>query len=291
MIQSMTGYGKAVCELKDKNITIEIKSLNSKQMDINTRIPGIYKDKDVEIRSTISKTLQRGKVDMFLYVENLGNDTSTVINPNIFENYKKQIQEISKTCNVPVPEDLFSTILRLPDALKTEIEEIDDEEWNTILAALQEALKQMIAFRIQEGKSLEEHLIEKIENIRSLHKEVPQYEKERIERVRARITDNLNDLKSSMEFDPNRFEQEMIYYIEKLDISEEKVRLENHLNYFIETLNLKESSGKKLGFISQEIGREINTLGSKANHHDIQKLVVQMKDELEQIKEQVLNVL
>lgn len=192
---------------------------------------------------------------------------------------------------MPVPEDLFSIILRLPDAMKTEIEKIDEEEWNTIQNALQEALEQMIKFRIQEGKSLEEHLIEKIENIRLLHKQVPKYEKERIERVRTRITDNLNDLKSSMEFDPNRFEQEMIYYIEKLDISEEKVRLENHLNYFTETLQLKASSGKKLGFIAQEIGREINTLGSKANHHDIQKLVVQMKDELEQIKEQVLNVL
>ena len=291
MIQSMTGYGKALCELKDKNISIEIKSLNSKQMDVNTRIPGIYKDKDVEIRSIISKTLQRGKVDMFLYVENLGNDTSTIINHSIFENYKNQILEISKISNVPVPEDLFSIILRLPDAMKTEIEKIDEEEWNTIQNALQEALEQMIKFRIQEGKSLEEHLIEKIENIRLLHKQVPKYEKERIERVRTRITDNLNDLKSSMEFDPNRFEQEMIYYIEKLDISEEKVRLENHLNYFTETLQLKASSGKKLGFIAQEIGREINTLGSKANHHDIQKLVVQMKDELEQIKEQVLNVL
>ncbi|MFB6319352.1 YicC/YloC family endoribonuclease [Saccharicrinis sp. FJH54] len=291
MIQSMTGYGKAVCELKDKNITIEIKSLNSKQMDINTRIPGIYKDKDVEIRSIISKTLQRGKVDMFLYVENLGNETSTVINANIFENYKNQILDISKECDIPVPEDLFSTILRLPDALKTEIEEINDEEWKTIQNTLEEALQQMVNFRIQEGKSLEEHLIEKIENIRQLHKDVPQYEKERIERVRTRIMDNLNDLKSSMDFDQNRFEQEMIYYIEKLDISEEKVRLENHLNYFIETLHLKDSSGKKLGFIAQEIGREINTMGSKANHHEIQKLVVQMKDELEQIKEQVLNAL
>lgn len=291
MIQSMTGYGKAVSELKDKKITIELKSLNSKQLDINTRIPSLYKEKEVEIRSTLSKALQRGKIDMFLYVESLGSETSTIINANVFNTYKNQIEEISKTCDIPQPEDVFSTIIRLPDALKTEIREIDEDEWKTIANTLKSALNQMVEFRTQEGKSLEKHLIEKVDNIDTLLQQVPLFENERIEKVRTRISDNLNELKSSLEFDSNRFEQEMIFYIEKLDISEEKVRLKNHLDYFVETLNLDASSGKKMGFISQEIGREINTLGSKANHHDLQKLVVQMKDELEQIKEQVLNVL
>lgn len=291
MIQSMTGYGKAVCELSDKKITIELKSLNSKQLDINTRIPGVYKEKDVEIRSTISKRLQRGKIDMFLYVENLGSETSTVINQVVFENYKTQIQSIAKSMSINEPEDYFNHILRLPDSLKTEIKEIDEQEWHTIQNTLNEALEQMEAFRIQEGASLAEHLNEKIKNISTLLGEVPQFENERIERVRARIMENLTELKSSLEHDSNRFEQEMIYYIEKFDINEEKIRLANHLSYFVETMNLKESSGKKLGFISQEIGREINTLGSKANHHELQKIVVQMKDELEQIKEQTLNVL
>ena len=291
MIQSMTGYGKAVCELSDKKITIELKSLNSKQLDINTRIPGIYKEKDVEIRSTISKRLQRGKIDMFLYVENLGSETSTVINQVVFENYKNQIQTLAKSMSINEPEDYFNHILRLPDSLKTEIKEIDEQEWITIQNTLNEALEQMEAFRIQEGASLADHLNEKIKNISVLLAEVPQFENERIERVRTRIMENLTELKSSLEHDSNRFEQEMIYYIEKFDINEEKIRLANHLSYFVETMNLKESSGKKLGFISQEIGREINTLGSKANHHELQKIVVQMKDELEQIKEQTLNVL
>jgi uncharacterized protein (TIGR00255 family) len=291
MIQSMTGYGRATCEFKNKKFTIEIKSLNSKQADISTRIPNYFKEKEMEIRSAISKTLQRGKIDMSLYIENLEGDTSTAINKAVFANYKKQIQHIATAAGAPEPSDYFSVILRLPDSLKSEIQELDDEEWAAVNQTLQNALESLNSFRIQEGKSLESDLRKKIDNIRQLSAQVQQYEAERIEKVRARLLEGLSDLKSSIEFDSGRFEQELIFYAEKLDINEEKVRLANHCNYFIETVETDEFPGKKIGFIAQEIGREINTLGSKANHHEIQKLVVQMKDELEQIKEQALNIL
>lgn len=291
MIQSMTGYGRATCEFKNKKFTIEIKSLNSKQADISTRIPNYFKEKEMEIRSTISKALQRGKIEMSLYIENLAGDTSTTINQAVFSNYKNQIQSIAKTTGVTEPSDYFSIILRLPDSLKSEIQELDDEEWSAVNTALQDALEALNSFRVQEGKSLEADLRKKIETIQQLSSQVPQYEAERIEKVRTRLLEGLNDLKNSIEFDSGRFEQELIFYSEKLDINEEKVRLANHCNYFIETIETDEYPGKKIGFIAQEIGREINTLGSKANHHEIQKLVVQMKDELEQIKEQSLNIL
>lgn len=291
MIQSMTGYGRATCEFKNKKFTIEIKSLNSKQADISTRIPNHFKEKEMEIRSTISKALQRGKIEMSLYIENLAGDTSTTINQAVFSNYKNQIQSIAKTTGVTEPSDYFSIILRLPDSLKSEIQELDDEEWSAVNTALQDALEALNSFRVQEGKSLEADLRKKIETIQQLSSQVPQYEAERIEKVRTRLLEGLNDLKNSIEFDSGRFEQELIFYSEKLDINEEKVRLANHCNYFIETIETDEYPGKKIGFIAQEIGREINTLGSKANHHEIQKLVVQMKDELEQIKEQSLNIL
>ncbi len=291
MIQSMTGFGKATCELGNKKITIEIKSLNSKQLDIFSRIPGIYKEKDLEIRSLISKTLKRGKVEFSMYMENLGGDSNASINKSVVEKYVEQIKEIAASKGLAEPINYFETILKLPDALKTEIQEIDEEEWHAITLAIDRALNQLIAFRITEGSSIKADLTEKINSIKEKSLNVVQYESERIETLRSRITENLNDLQTKPEFDKDRFEQEMIYYIEKFDINEEKVRLAHHLSYFLETMENKEQVGKKLGFIAQEIGREINTMGSKANHNEIQRLVILMKDDLEKIKEQILNAL
>ena len=263
----MTGFGKVTAELPSKKVTVEIKALNSKQLDLSTRIPSIYKDKEMELRSLLLQSLERGKVEFNIFIEYIGKDTPTQINLAAVENYYNQIKEIAEKLNISVPNDWFQTLLRMPDAIK-----------------------HLCDFRIQEGAMLQKLFEQKIANIAALLKEVEKYEGERIEKIKARIMDNLQKI-AEKDYDKNRFEQEMIYYIEKLDVNEEKNRLDNHLKYFISTMESGHGQGKKLGFIAQEMGREINTLGSKSNHAEMQKIVVQMKDELEQIKEQVLNVL
>lgn len=292
MIQSMTGYGKATAELPDKKINVEIKSLNSKAMDLSTRIAPIYREKEMEIRNEISKTLERGKVDFSLWIEKKeGTENATPINQTLIEGYYQQIQAISQKLNIPVPSDWFQTLLRLPDVMtKTEVQELSEEEWKTAQDCISEAIGYLVDFRKQEGEALEKKFREKIKNITNLLESITPFEKERIEKIKERITDALEKTLNT-DYDKNRLEQELIYYIEKLDVNEEKQRLSNHLKYFINTLENGSGQGKKLGFIAQEMGREINTLGSKSNHAEMQKIVVQMKDELEQIKEQVLNVM
>lgn len=292
MIQSMTGYGKATAELPDKKINVEIKSLNSKAMDLSTRIAPAYREKEIEIRNEISKVLERGKVDFSLWIEKKeGADSATPINQELLKGYYKQILSISENLNIPLPADWFQTLLRMPDVMsKTEIQELSEEEWATVHATVLEAVNHLVDFRKQEGIALEKKFREKISNISSLLEKITPYEKERVEKVKERIIEALEKT-LSVDYDKNRLEQELIYYIEKLDINEEKQRLTNHLKYFISTLEGGCGQGKKLGFIAQEMGREINTLGSKSNHAEMQKIVVQMKDELEQIKEQVLNVM
>jgi uncharacterized protein (TIGR00255 family) len=288
----MTGFGKATLELENKKVSIEIKSLNSKQLDINTRIPNLYKEKDLVLRNEIKNQLERGKVELSVFIESVGTDKETKINKPIVEAYYQQLSELSSELGIPMDkEPILQTIVKLPDALKTEHQELDEEEWNQIFAGFKSAVADLNSFRKQEGEALQVDIFERIANIEKLLKEVPQYEANRIETVKTRINDNLKDFVEKQNVDKNRFEQEIIYYLEKLDITEEKVRLENHCKYFIETAKNGKSIGKKLGFIAQEIGREINTLGSKANDSDIQKIVIQMKDELEKIKEQLLNVL
>ena len=291
MLFSMTGFGKATCNYKNKKIVIEIKSLNSKQLDISTRIVGLYREKDIEIRNLIAQNLERGKIDLSLYIEDNNSQSTTFLNQNIISNYKNQIEDTCKTLNIKVPDNLIEIILRLPDSLKTESTILEEEEWLAVVELLNNAFSQIKMFRSQEGLSLQKMFISKISNIRHLLEEVELYEKERVEKIRARLEENLKSIEDKISIDRNRLEQEMIYYIEKLDVNEEKVRLRNHLNYFIETMEKEEAPGKKLGFIAQEMGREINTLGTKSNHSEMQILVVKMKDELEQIKEQVLNVL
>ena len=278
----MTGFGKVTAELPSKKVTVEIKALNSKQLDLSTRIPSIYKDKEMELRSLLLQSLERGKVEFNIFIEYIGKDTPTQINLAAVENYYNQIKEIAEKLNISVPNDWFQTLLRMPDAIKSETVEPDESEWEVVLKTVKDAIKHLCDFRIQEGAM--------IANIAALLKEVEKYEGERIEKIKARIMDNLQKI-AEKDYDKNRFEQEMIYYIEKLDVNEEKNRLDNHLKYFISTMESGHGQGKKLGFIAQEMGREINTLGSKSNHAEMQKIVVQMKDELEQIKEQVLNVL
>ncbi|MCC8155566.1 MAG: YicC family protein [Tannerellaceae bacterium] len=290
MIQSMTGFGKVTAELPSKKVTIEIKALNSKQLDLSTRIPTVYKEMEMQIRSQLLRSLERGKIEFNVSVEYIGKDTPTHINQHAVENYYLQIKELSEKLNVPVPADWFQTLLRLPDTIKSDAPQPDEAEWQQIQGAIDAAITQLEDFRRQEGQMLENLFRTKIENIGILLKEVEQYEGERLEKIKTRIMDNLEKV-ASTDYDKNRFEQEMIYYIEKLDVNEEKTRLENHLKYFINTMENGSSQGKKLGFIVQEIGREINTLGSKSNHAGMQQVVVRMKDELEQIKEQILNVL
>ncbi len=290
MTHSMTGYGKAVAELPNKKVTIEIRSLNSKQFDLYTRVPVMYRVKEIELRNSLSQLLERGKVDLTINVEQFAKDVSSRIDYNVLNQYKKDIEQWSNNMGVSAPDDWFSVLLRLPDVMKQETEELNDDEWNIIKAAINKAVESLIVFREQEGKMMENVLIEKISNIRSLLSDITPFEGERIDRVRNRILDELNNL-GGIEYDKNRFEQELIYYLEKLDINEEKTRLSHHLNYFEEILKENKSQGKKLGFITQEIGREINTLGSKSNQSGMQRIVIQMKDELEQIKEQVLNIL
>lgn len=290
MIQSMTGFGKAIAELENRKVTVEVKSLNSKQLDLYVRMPNIYKEKEMAVRNLLTRKLERGKVDFLIYVENIGVDTANQINRNVVESYYKQIKETADCLNIDVPSDWFQVLMRMPDVLKYEQNEADENEWNNVAAAIDTAINQLIGFRKQEGKMLQNLFEEKIVNITNLLSDIEPFEKERIVKVKSRITDALQKL-DGVDFDKNRFEQELIYYIEKLDINEEKNRLDNHLKYFIETMLSGSGQGKKLGFICQEIGREINTMGSKSNDADMQQIVVRMKDELEQMKEQVLNVL
>lgn len=291
MIQSMTGYGKATVEFADKKINIEIKSLNSKAMDLSARIAPLYREKEMEIRNEIAKALERGKVDFSLWVEKDNAEVSNPINQTILEGYYLQIKQISDNLQIPMPADWFQILLRMPDVMsKTEVQELTDEEWKTVHGGVLEAIGHLVDFRKQEGVALQKMFTQKIENIHKLLDSVTPYEKERVEKVKERITDALEKT-VSVDYDKNRLEQELIYYIEKLDINEEKQRLANHLKYFMATLDGDSGQGKKLGFIAQEMGREINTMGSKSNHAEMQKIVVQMKDELEQIKEQVLNVM
>jgi uncharacterized protein (TIGR00255 family) len=291
MIQSMTGYGKATATFGDKKINVEIKSLNSKAMDLSTRIAPLYREKEMEIRNLITKTLERGKVDFSIWIEKDAAETATPINAALVENYYNQIKTISDNCHIPVPEDWFATLLRMPDVLtRVDIQELSDEEWEVASKAIEEALQHLVDFRKQEGAALEKKFTEKVDNIERLLKSIEPFEKERVAKIRERITDALEKT-ISVDYDKNRLEQELIYYIEKLDINEEKQRLANHLKYFRETMAGGHGQGKKLGFIAQEMGREINTTGSKSNHAEMQNIVVQMKDELEQIKEQVLNVM
>ena len=291
MIQSMTGYGKAVVAYNEKKIHVEIKSLNSKQLDLNTRIAPLYREKEMEMRQMVAEALIRGKVDMSVWIEKDAVVDATPINAALVENYFNQIKAISEKSGIPQPEDWFYTLLRMPDVLtKTEMEELDEEEWLTVKEGVKEALKNLVDFRTQEGAALQKKFAEKIDNIERLLSEIEPYEQSRVEKIKARIIDGLQQI-PGVEYDKNRLEQELIYYIEKLDISEEKQRLTNHLKYFRDTMAEPAGQGKKLGFIAQEMGREINTTGSKSNQAEMQNIVVKMKDELEQIKEQVLNAL
>lgn len=283
MIQSMTGYGKSIIQLPSKKITIEIKSLNSKNLDLNTRIPAIYREKEVTIRRKLAKELTRGKVDLSFFIETTAEETSTKINTAVVTNYIAQLNELNTNS------DTLSVAMRLPDVLKTVREELNEDEWHEIEKSIDAALHHLQDFRSDEGKVLKNDFVFRINAIKNNLEEVIVLDSDRLQAVRDRLQKAIAELKVT--FDENRFEQEMIYYLEKLDITEEKVRLSNHLKYFLEELEAGVSNGKKLGFISQEIGREINTIGSKANFAPMQKMVVQMKDELEKIKEQLLNVL
>lgn len=291
MIQSMTGYGKATAVFENKKINVEIKSLNSKALDLSTRIAPLYREKEIEIRNMIASALERGKVDFSLWIEKDAGTDATPINGAILNNYYQQIQTISKTFQIPLPEDWFSTLLRMPDVMtRVEAEELTEEEWNIVHDTIKKAIDKLVDFRIQEGAALEKKFTEKINNISALLKSIEPFEKSRTERIRQRLIDGLQTI-PEVDYDRNRLEQEMIYYIEKLDINEEKQRLANHLKYFMDTMAQGHGQGKKLGFIAQEMGREINTTGSKSNQAEMQNIVVKMKDELEQIKEQVLNVM
>ncbi|TBW27074.1 YicC/YloC family endoribonuclease [Gramella sp. KN1008] len=284
MIQSMTGFGKSITQIPNKKITVELKSLNSKNFDLNARIPSQYREKELDLRNIISNSLGRGKVDLSIYVEYTGEQTSTNVNSGVVKNYMDQLRDIVNASEV----ELLKMAIKLPDALKTERDEIDEEEFSAIETAVNEALKEINNFRTDEGKALEKDLKLRVSNIHELLEKVIKMDPERVEAVRERLRKGIAEIKE--EVDKNRFEQELVYYIEKFDITEEKVRLDNHLDYFKKTLNTKDSNGRKLAFISQEIGREINTIGSKSNYAPMQQLVVQMKDELEKIKEQILNV-
>lgn len=291
MIQSMTGFGKATCEYNNKKIVVEIKSLNSKQIDISTRIAGLYREKDIEIRNEISQKLERGKVELALYVDSSGKESVTQINQSVVQSYYEQIKNLSNEMGIDVPANWFEVLLRLPDALKSETVDLDENEWIEIKKTVANAIENLKTFRVQEGRSLEKVFRERIAHIAELLEQIAPYELERVEKIKTRLHENLQSLSEKIDVDQNRLEQELIFYIEKLDVNEEKVRLNQHLKYFIETMEKEHAPGKKLGFIAQEIGREINTLGSKSNHSEMQKIVVLMKDDLEQIKEQVLNIL
>ena len=292
MIQSMTGFGKATVAYKEKKINVEVKSLNSKTLDLSTRIAPLYREKEMEIRQFIAKNLERGKIDFSIWIEKDVVADATPINMALVENYYQQIKKISEQTGIPEPTDWYATLLRMPDVTaKTDIEELAEEEWNAAHKAIEEAVNHLIAFRRQEGAALQKKFTEKVDNIQALLTSIEPYEKTRVEKIKANIINGLQQI-PNVDYDKNRLEQELIYYIEKLDISEEKQRLSNHLKYFRETMNEEgHGVGKKLGFIAQEMGREINTTGSKSNQAEMQNIVVKMKDELEQIKEQVLNAL
>lgn len=291
MIQSMTGYGKVTVAYKEKKINVEIKSLNSKALDLSTRIAPLYREKEMEIRQMISAALERGKVDFCIWIEKDSALDATPINGALVENYYRQIHDIAARTGIPEPQEWFATLLRMPDVMaKTEQEVLEDDEWQAAREAIGKAIGQLQDFRRQEGAALQRKFTEKINNIASLLTEIEPYEKMRVEKIRNRIVEGLSKIRE-VEYDKNRLEQELIYYIEKLDISEEKQRLSNHLQYFRQTMEEGHGQGKKLGFIAQEMGREINTTGSKSNLAEMQNIVVKMKDELEQIKEQVLNAL
>nr|WP_302966115.1 YicC/YloC family endoribonuclease [uncultured Prevotella sp.] len=292
MIQSMTGFGKATVAYKEKKINVEVKSLNSKALDLSTRIAPLYREKEMEIRQFIAKNLERGKIDFSIWIEKDVVADATPINMTLVENYYQQIKKISAQTGIPEPADWYATLLRLPDVTtKTDVEELTDEEWKAAQQAIDEAVNHLIEFRRQEGAALQKKFTEKVDNIQALLASIEPYEKSRVEKIKTNIVNGLQQI-PNVEYDKNRLEQELIYYIEKLDISEEKQRLSNHLKYFRETMNEEgHGVGKKLGFIAQEMGREINTTGSKSNQAEMQNIVVKMKDELEQIKEQVLNAL
>ncbi len=288
----MTGFGKAVVTFGEKKINVEIKSLNSKQLDLSTRIAPLYREKEMEIRQLVAQGVERGKVDFAIWIEKDAGADAAPVNMAIVENYYRQLRQLIETTGIPEPQDWLQTLMRLPDVTtRTETEVLDPEEWKVARQAIEEAIAQLTAFRRQEGEALQRKFTEKIDNIASLLQQIEPYEKARVEKIRQRIVDGLKDI-PEVEYDKNRLEQELIYYIEKLDISEEQQRLANHLKYFRETMAEEgHGVGKKLGFIAQEMGREINTTGSKSNQAEMQNLVVMMKDELEQIKEQVLNAL
>jgi uncharacterized protein (TIGR00255 family) len=286
MIQSMTGFGKATLQLSTKKITVEIKSLNSKGLDLNTRMPSFFREMELALRNQLSQTLERGKIDFSLYIEVTGEETSSKLNVPIIRGYINQMKAVIADADET---ELMKMAVRMPDALKTEREEIDENEWKQIQTVIDEAITNIGSFRKAEGVALEKEFLHRIANIMTLMNNAVAYDAERVDTVKTRLKTALDELQVNV--DQSRFEQELIFYLEKYDITEEKVRLENHLNYFIETLAGTEANGRKLGFITQEMGREINTMGSKSNHSEMQKLVVMMKDELEKIKEQVLNVL
>lgn len=286
MIHSMTGYGKATAECTDKKVTVEIRSLNSKNLDINTRIPLLYREKELEIRKLLSERLQRGKVDFSINTESTAANKNQELNHEVIKAYMQEFKEVvSDASDI----ELLSIVMRLPDVLKHSSDSIDEDEWKIVMDLMNQAIDNLNQFRLAEGSAIKEDFIKRIKNIEQLLSEVSPFESERIVTLKERFLKNLEELNT--EYDQNRYEQELIYYIERLDITEEKVRLAQHCKYFIETLNTDQSEGKKLGFICQEIGREINTLGSKSNHSELQRIVVQMKDELEKIKEQILNIL
>lgn len=287
----MTGYGKSVVTYKGKKINVEIKSLNSKTLDLSTRIAPLYREKEMEIRQAITAQVVRGKVDFAIWIEKDAAADAAPINAALTENYYNQIKVIARNSGIPEPQDWFATLLRMPDVLtRTETEVLDEEEWHAVRQAVDDAITRLVSFRTQEGAALERKFREKVDNIEALLAGIEPYEKSRVEKIRVRIVEGLKAI-PDVEYDKNRLEQELIYYIEKLDISEEKQRLANHLKYFRETMDEAAGQGKKLGFIAQEMGREINTTGSKSNNAEMQNIVVKMKDELEQIKEQVLNAL
>ncbi|PID89447.1 MAG: YicC family protein [Bacteroidia bacterium] len=291
MLYSMTGYGKASCEFADKKYVVEIKSLNSKLFDIQAKLPGYLKEKELLIRNTVKKYLMRGKIEFIIKTNDFDLDKATQINTTLVKSYYSDLKKISdELADLTMHENLLQMVMSFPDVLQSKDAVVTDEEWEAIHAMFVEALREVKNFRAQEGKALEKDIVKRINKIVELRKQIAQFEEKRIKTIKNRISNNLSELFPKTALDENRLEQEIIYYIEKLDITEEKVRLENHCNYFLSTIN-EETSGKKLGFISQEIGREINTIGAKANNADIQKIVVQMKDELEKIKEQLMNVL
>lgn len=291
MIKSMTGFGKAEFEVNNKKIILELKSLNSKQIDISVRIPPVYREKEIEIRKELAEKMFRGKLDLTIYVENHGEETNSKINEPVLKSYFETLQRINSELELPTDQTTMLAILRLPDVIKTEYETPGEEEWQVILENLHKAIQDIDNFRIAEGKALEEDIIANTRSIMDLLDEIEPFEKERIETVKNRLSENLGKLQLNESIDENRFEQELVFYLDKMDMNEEKIRLANHCHYFLETIAMPESNGRKLNFISQEMGREINTLGSKAYDSSIQRIVVKMKDHLERIKEQLLNVL